>query len=133
MKLCHLQQYGWTLRACAVCVVASVMSNFVNLWTIVCQAPLSMGFARQEYWNGLPFLSPGDLPDPGIKHSSPAVQVDSLPAEPQGKPKNTGVGSLFLLQQIFSTQEWNWGLLHCRWILYLLNYQGSPGWLSAQS
>ena len=52
------------------------------------------------------------------------MQVDSLPAEPQGKPKNTGVGSLSLLQQIFLTQEFNWGLLHCRWILYQLSYQG---------
>ena len=57
---------------------------------------------------------------------SPALQVDSLPAESQGKPKNTGVGSLSLLQRIFLTQESKWGLLHCRWILYPLSYQGSP-------
>ena len=56
---------------------------------------------------------------------SPALQVDSLPAEPQGKPKNTGVGSLSLLQGLFLTQELNPGLLHCRWILYQLSYQGS--------
>ena len=49
-----------------------------------------------------------------------------LTAEPQGKPKNTGVSSLSLLQWIFPTQELNWGLLHCRWILYQLSYQGSP-------
>jgi len=54
-----------------------------------------------------------------------ALQVDSLPAEPPGKPKNTGVGGLSLLQQIFPTQESNWGLLYCRWILYQLSYQGS--------
>ena len=53
------------------------------------------------------------------------MQVDSLLAEPQGKPKNTGVGSLYLLQQIFLTQESNRGLLHCRQILYQLNYEGS--------
>ena len=53
--------------------------------------------------------------------------MDSLPAEPQGKPKNTGVDSLSLLQGIFLTQELSWGLLHCRWILYQLSYQGSPG------
>ena len=53
------------------------------------------------------------------------LQADSLPAEPQGKAKNTGVSSLFLLQGIFPTQEWNWGLLHCRQILYQLSYQGS--------
>ena len=54
------------------------------------------------------------------------MQADFLPAEPQGKPKNTGVGSLFFLQGIFPTQELNWGLLHCRRILYQLSYQGSP-------
>ena len=59
-----------------------------------------------------------------IKPRSPTLQVDSLLAEPQGKPKNTGVGSLSLLQRIFSTQESNRGLLHCRWILYQLSYQG---------
>ena len=69
--------------------------------------------------------SPGDLPNPGIEPRSPTLQADSLPAEPQGKPKNTGVGSLSLLQQIFPTQESNWGLLHCRQILYQLSYQGS--------
>ena len=53
------------------------------------------------------------------------IQVDSLTAEPQGKPKNTGVGSLSLLQRIFPTQEPNQGFLHCRSILYQLSYQGS--------
>jgi len=52
--------------------------------------------------------------------------VDSLPAEPQRKHKNTGVGNLSLLQRIFQTQELNLGLLYCRWILYQLSYQGSP-------
>ena len=59
-------------------------------------------FSRPEYWSG---DSPGDLPNPGSKPRSPALQVDSLPAEPQGKPKNTGVGTLSLLQGIFPTQE----------------------------
>ena len=54
------------------------------------------------------------------------MQLDYLPAEPQGKPKNTGVGSLSLLQEIFPTQESDWGLLHCRWILHQLSYHGSP-------
>ena len=54
------------------------------------------------------------------------MQADSLPAEPQGKPKNTGVGSLSLLQGIFPTQEPPGGLLPCKWILYQLSYQGSP-------
>ena len=67
-----------------------------------------------------------DLPNPGIEPRAPTLQADSLPAEPQAKPKDTGVGSLSLLQQIILTQELNWGLLHCRWILYPLSYQGSP-------
>ena len=83
-------------------------------------------FSRQEHWSALPFPSLGDLLNPGIKPRSPALQVDSLPAEPQGKPKNTVVGSISLLQGIFPTQKSNWGLLHCRWILYQLSFQGSP-------
>ena len=68
------------------------------------------------------FTRPEDLPNPGIESKSPALQADSLPAEPQGKPKKTGVGSLYLLQRIFPTQESN---LHCRQILYQLSYQGT--------
>ena len=74
-------------------------------------------------------LPPGDFPNPGIEPRSPALQADSLPAEPPGKPKNTGVGSLSVLQGIFPTQESNWGLLHCRQILYQLSYEGSPEYL----
>ena len=56
------------------------------------QAPLSTGFSRQEYWSGLPFPSPGDLPNPGIKPRSPTLQADSLPTEPQGNPMDMRVG-----------------------------------------
>ena len=70
------------------------------------------------------------LPNPGIEPRSPALQADSLPSESPGKPKKTGVGSLFLLQGIFSIQESNQGLLHCRLIFYQLSYQGSPRKLS---
>ena len=83
-----------------------------------------MEFSRPEYWNGELFLSPGDLLSPGIEPRSPALQTDSSPAEPQGKSKNTGVGSLSLLYWIFLIQELNRGLLHCRWNLYQLSYQG---------
>ena len=69
----------------------------------------------------------GRLPNPGTEPRSPTLQEDSFPAEPQGKPKNTGVGSPSLLQGIFPTQELNRGLLHCRQILYQLRYEGSPG------
>ena len=71
---------------------------------------------------GSHFLLQGNLPNPGIKPRSPELQEESLPTEPQGKPKNTRVGSLSLLQRIFLTQESNWGLLHCRQILYQLSY-----------
>ena len=74
------------------------------------------------------FCPLADLPDPGIgplSLASPALQADSLPAEPQGKPKNTAVGSISLLQRIFPTQESNQGLMHCRCILCQLSYAGS--------
>ena len=66
-----------------------------------------------------------DLPKPVIKPRSPALQADSLPAEPPGKPKNTGMGSLFLLRRIFPPQGMNRGLLHCRQILHQLSCQRS--------
>ena len=59
---------------------------FGTPWTVDCQAPLSMEFSRQEYWSGLSVPSLGDLPNPGIKPGSPALQADSLPSEPLGKP-----------------------------------------------
>ena len=62
---------------------------FVIPWTIAYQAPLSMEFSRQECWSGLPFPSPGDLPDLGIKYRSPTLQADILPSEPPGKPVNS--------------------------------------------
>ena len=58
---------------------------------VACQAPLSMKFSRQEYWSGLPFPSPGYLPNPGIEPGSPALQADSSPSEPPGKPKRVKV------------------------------------------
>ena len=84
--------------------VTSPVQLFATPWIIQ-----SMEFSRPEYWSEYPFSSPGDLPNPGIKPRSA-----SSPAKPQGKPKNTGVGSLSCLQQIFPTQESNRGLLHCR-------------------
>ena len=59
---------------------------FETPWTISYQAPLSMEFFRQEYWSGLPFPSPGALPNTGIEPGSPALQADALPSEPPGKP-----------------------------------------------
>ena len=94
---------------------------FATPWTLQ-----SMEFSRPEYWGGQPFPSPADLPNTGIEVRSPTLQVDSLPAEPPGKPKNIGVGSLSLFQGIFLTQESSQDLLHCRRILYQLSHQGSP-------
>ena len=112
--------------------VTQLYPTLTTPWTIQ-----SVEFSRAEYWSGQPFPSPGEPPNPAIKPRSPSLQVDSLPAEPPGKTKNTGVSSLSLLQPmktkntgvsslsllqpIFLTQEQNWGLLHCRWILYQLS------------
>ena len=64
---------------------------FVTPWTVACQAPLSMGFSRQEYWSGLPFPSPEDLPNPGTEPASPAFQADALSSEPPGKVDKTDI------------------------------------------
>ena len=87
---------------------------------------VSVPTCMQEYRSGLPCCPPGDLPNPGIERRSPSFLVDSLPPEPPGKPKNTGVGSQSLPQGIFLTQELNWGLQYCRQIFYQLSHQGSP-------
>ena len=62
----------------------SLVQLFATSWTVARQAPLSIGFSRQEYWSGLPFPSPGDLPNPGIEPGSPALQADALSSEPPG-------------------------------------------------
>ena len=64
----------------------SCVQLFVTPWTVACQAPLSMGYSRQEYWNGLPFPLPGNLPDPGTEPGSPALQADPLLTELPEKP-----------------------------------------------
>ena len=75
---------------CEVSEVSSLscVQLFATPWTVVHQALPSMGFSRQEYWSGLPFPSPGELPDPGIEPGSPALQAGALPSEPPGKPKS---------------------------------------------
>ena len=75
-------RWGWK----STCQSLSRVWLFATPWTVAHQASLSMGLPRQERWSGLPYPPPGDLPDPGIKLMSPALQVDSLPAEPPGKP-----------------------------------------------
>ena len=73
LKLCVLSRF-------------SHVQIFATPWTVASQAPPSMGFSRQEYWSGLPFSSPGDLSNPGIKSWSLTLQADSFPSEPPGKP-----------------------------------------------
>ena len=89
-KFVYGRKHTWILWVfCIFVCVLSHVQFFTMLWTVACQVPLSMGVFRQEYWSGLLFPPPGDLPKPGIKPTSPispAVQVDSLPTEPSEKP-----------------------------------------------
>ena len=106
----------------ADCAVLSCARLSVTPWTVPCQAPLSTGILQARILK-LPFSRGSSQP------RSPALQVDSLLSELPRKPKNTGMGSLSLLQRNFVTQELNWGLLHYRWILYQLSYKGSHAYL----
>ena len=112
------EKYAVQCTGCPVCFLVKTGN-----WALQADSLLSEPPGKTMEW-AIP--SPGDFSNPGVEPRSPTLQVDSLPAGPTGKPKNTGVGSLSLLQDIFPTQELNWGLLHCRWILYQLSYQGIP-------
>ena len=83
-------------------LVAKSCLTLETPWTVACQAPLSMGFSRQEYWSGLPFPSPGYLPDPGIEPRSPALEAESLPTELQGKSQKAEC------QRIDAFELWCW-------------------------
>ena len=98
----------------------SVMSD--SLQPIDCQDPLSMGFSRKEYWSGLPFPSSGDLPDPGIKPGSPALQADSLPPEPLGHSASQSVLKFMSIESVMLSSN----LILCH---PLLLYLGLPWWL----
>ena len=74
------------MHVCAGGLVVKLCLTLVTPWSVVGQAPLSIGFPRQERWSGLPFPSLGDLPNPGIKPRSPALQADSLPSKLRGNP-----------------------------------------------
>ena len=88
---------------CCWCLVVKSCMTLVIPCTITHQAPLSMGFPRQEYWSGLPFLSPEDLPDPGIEPASSVWQADSLPLSHLGNPMK------FLYIYIYSLpKNWEW-------------------------
>ena len=101
---------------------------FATPWTVAHKAPLSMEFSRQEYWSGLPFPSPGNLPDPGIKPmslASHALVGGFFTTEPPGKPQEYWNRQPFPYSGIFLTQGSTPSLPHCRWILYCLSHQGS--------
>ena len=94
---------------CCCCFVGKSCLTLLRFpRTIACQAPLSTGFPRQEYWSGLPFPSPGDLPDPGIKLTSPALQADSLPLSHQGSPPRPHAPPNFIIH--YQTQIHHLGL-----------------------
>ena len=81
-----------------MCLLSQPVQLFATLWTVACQAPLSMGFPRQEYWRGLPFPSPGDLSDPEIQPMFSALAGGFFTTEPPGKSMKTH-GTLFLFMQ----------------------------------
>ena len=93
---------------------------FATPWTAAYQASLSMGFSRQEYWSGLPFPSPGDLPDPGIEPRSPALQEDTLPSEPLGKLKQNKKGYPKYWMHIFFCQTGSKLLYKSKIFYYIL-------------
>ena len=109
------------------CCVCLVTQSCPTLWPQGLQPTRLLcpwGFSRKEYWSGLPCPPPGDLCNPGIEPKATALQRESSLSKPPGKPKNTGLSSLSLLQGTFQTQKSNQGLLHCRMMLYQLSYQG---------
>ena len=112
-------------RLCCVLYSVAQSCPTAKPWTVAHQASLSMGILQARILELVAIPFSRDLPNPGIQPRSPILQVNPLPSEPPGKPVNTGAGSLSLLQEIFLTQESNWGPLHCRRILYQLSYQGS--------
>ena len=91
---------------------------FATPWTVAYQAPPSLGFSRQEYWSGLPLPSPGDLPDPGIEPGSPALQADSLPSEPPGKPNHSHIHH-FLIEHKVSNRTLSSGKAKTNEIYFL--------------
>ena len=131
------QDWKWNLISC--------VRLFATLWTVACQAPLSMEFSRQKYWSGLPFPSPRDLPDPEIEPRSPALQADSLPSQPPGKLKKTGKTQIsdsssdpskclrhlaFLFPLIYTDTTWK-GVLPAFHKTALANQKGRGGGVSS--
>ena len=89
MFACEVFRFNSGTSIVVVALLVTQQCMTATPQTVACQAPLSMGFSRQEYWSGLPFPSPEDLPNPGIKPGSPTLQADSLPSELQGRSSGT--------------------------------------------
>ena len=116
-----------------VCVCAKLLQSCLTLWDTTdwsYQAPLSMGFSRKEYWNGLPCPSPGDLLNLGIKPTSPALQVDSLPLSHQGSPwisnQISGLPQIYGLDDSYELPEpyfliYKWGYYQFQKIFMIIN------------
>ena len=98
--------------------VAQLCPTLCDPWTVVHQAPPSIGFSRLEYWSGLPFSSPGGLPDPGIEPRSPTLQADALTSAPPGKPQERGVR----VKSSKSSVAMPPGIWEWRWSMLLANY-----------
>ena len=121
----------YTLIHLSLSLVAKACPTLVTPWTIACQAPLSMGFSRQEYWSGLPFPSPGDFPDPRIQPGSAALQAYYLPTELWGKPN----AYLDYIKSLLQCRKWKWSRSvvsdslwpHGLWPTRLLPSWDSPG------
>ena len=120
------------------CQLLSHVQLFVTPWAVAHQAPLSMEFSRQEYWSGLPFPFPGDLPDPGIKPGSLTLEADSWLSEPLGKSASTQIPILISFGGVERTivkKEWEVGVLDSQVPrANKLKYQWLPalyqGWVS---
>ena len=97
----------WSLKV----KLLSRVRLFATPWTVAYRAPPSVGFSRQESWSGLPFPSPGDLPDPGIEPRSPTLQADALPSEPPGKPHGAWAGPN-TLEDFFTSMTFSFCLLY---------------------
>ena len=102
---------------------------FATPWTVAHQAPPPVGFSRQEYWSGLPFPSPGDLPNPGIEPRSPALQADTLPSEPPGKLKRRGEKSRIMSWYLEDSGEGHW-VLHGQALKEMSIWASGKGFLS---
>ena len=111
MQETRVRSLGWEVSLESEVKSLSHVRLFATPWTVAYQAPLSVGFSRQGCWSGLPFPSPGDLPDPGMEPGSPALQADVLPSEPPGKPGTGNPLQYPRLENSMDREAW-WATVH---------------------